>query len=49
MKQNIIGVCKIKIHKEGNDMVNKNKRRFQVKRFLLETKDGIPVLRFTAI
>ena len=27
-------------------MVNKNERRFQVKRFLLETKDGVPVLRF---
>ena len=34
------------MHKEMIGMVNKNERRFQVKRFLLETKDGVPVLRF---
>ena len=34
------------MHKEVIGMVNKNERRFQVKRFLLETKDGVPVLRF---
>lgn len=33
------------MHKEMIGMVNKNERRFQVKRFLLETKDGVPVLR----
>lgn len=34
------------MYKEMIGMVNKNERRFQVKRFLLETKDGAPVLRF---
>ena len=37
------------MHKEMIGMVNKNERRFQVKRFLLETKDGVPVLRFMLI
>lgn len=44
MKQDIIEVRKM--HKEMIGMVNKSERRFQVKRFLLETKDGAPVLRF---
>lgn len=43
-KQDIIEVRKMQ--KEMIGMVNKNERRFQVKRFLLETKDGVPVLRF---
>ena len=44
MKQDIIEACKM--YKEMIGMANKSKRRFQVKRFLLETKDGAPVLRF---